>query len=99
MTAQDAVWYVHLNGANLGPLGVEDLRMQYQQRGIGRDTLVWKRGTPSWVALGDSELAEGLGIPKLSDIPPPLPGEPAPLPYSIPGSQMGEPTGPFGVAT
>jgi membrane protease subunit (stomatin/prohibitin family) len=62
-------FYVAINGQQQGPFGIDALRQKAQQGQIGRGTLVWRNGMPSWAALeGVPELA-----PVIANVPPPLP--------------------------
>jgi hypothetical protein len=62
-------YYVIVEGGRRGPFGKEELEGQ----GLRRDSLVWFKGLPDWVAAGR--------VPELLDVfdePPPVPGEAAP---------------------
>lgn len=64
------VYHYAVNGQQLGPVPIERLQELFANRTINRDTLVWKQGLSSWVALKDvEELKAFLG----GNTPPPLP--------------------------
>ena len=59
------------NGQQAGPVSFEQLKALFANRTINKDSLVWKQGMDSWVALKDvEELKSFLG----GSTPPPLPG-------------------------
>ncbi|MEM8847051.1 MAG: SPFH domain-containing protein [Bacteroidota bacterium] len=63
-------YFYALNGAQQGPVYIEQLRVLFANRTINRDTLVWKQGMANWDALQNvEELKSFLG----GSTPPPLP--------------------------
>ena len=65
------VYYYAVNGAQQGPVNLEQLRALFAARTINRESLVWKQGMANWAALQDvEELKSFLG----GNTPPPLPG-------------------------
>jgi hypothetical protein len=64
--AEDAVWYVGVDGQPRGPMTASDVRALQRKGTINYDTLVWKDGM-QWTPLRD---VKELWSP---DIPPPLP--------------------------
>lgn len=64
-------YYYALNGQQAGPVNFEQLSALFANRTVNKDTLVWKQGMQSWVALSEvEELKAFLG----GSMPPPLPG-------------------------
>lgn len=51
------MWYYALNNQQVGPVTEEVLAGLIQNKTINAQTLVWKEGLPSWVALGQTELS------------------------------------------
>lgn len=69
MPAQTLYHYA-VNAQQLGPAPIEKLQELFANRTINKDTLVWKQGLSTWVALKDvEELKAFLG----GSTPPPLP--------------------------
>ncbi len=65
-----AMYHFAVNGQQQGPVTIERLQELFANRTINKDTLVWKQGLSSWVALKDvEELKAFLG----GSTPPPLP--------------------------
>ncbi|WP_347373555.1 SPFH domain-containing protein [Aequorivita sp. Q41] len=66
-----AVQYFYAaNGAQVGPVGFEQLQALFANRTVNKDTLVWKAGLAEWTALQQiEELKSFLG----GNTPPPLP--------------------------
>ncbi len=66
-----AVQYFYAaNGAQVGPVGFEQLQALFANRTVNKDTLVWKAGLTEWTALQQiEELKSFLG----GNTPPPLP--------------------------
>jgi membrane protease subunit (stomatin/prohibitin family) len=66
-----AVQYFYaVNGAQQGPVGVDQLKALFANRTINKESLVWKQGMASWAALQEvEELKSFLG----GNTPPPLP--------------------------
>lgn len=63
-------YYYAVNGAQQGPVSIDQLRALFASRTINRDSLVWKQGMANWAALQDvEELKSFLG----GSTPPPLP--------------------------
>lgn len=74
-------YYLIAEGGRRGPFSKEELETQ----GLRRDTLVWFKGLPDWVAAGR--------VPELLDVfdePPPLPGEASPA-AMLPSEQFKDP--------
>jgi membrane protease subunit (stomatin/prohibitin family) len=64
-------YYYASNGQQMGPVSFEQLSALFANRSINRDSLIWKQGMASWLALKDvEELKVFLG----GNTPPPLPG-------------------------
>lgn len=67
--ARSSAWFHAADGSQRGPLDEETLHEAIAAERIRRDSLVWRRGMPDWVAAGD--------VPELQDVfatvPPPLP--------------------------
>ena len=69
MPAQ-VLYYYAVNGAQQGPVSIEQLRALFASRTINRESLVWKQGMSNWTALQEvEELKSFLG----GNTPPPLP--------------------------
>ena len=67
---QAVQFFYAVNGAQAGPVGMEQLRVLFANRTINKDTLVWKQGMANWSALNTvEELKPFLG----GNTPPPLP--------------------------
>ena len=65
------MYYYAVNGAQQGPVTLDQLRALFAGRTINRDSLVWKQGMANWTALQNvEELKSFLG----GNTPPPLPG-------------------------
>lgn len=66
-----AVQYFYaVNGAQAGPVSIEQLKSLFANRTVNKDTLVWKAGLAEWMALHQvEELKSFLG----GNTPPPLP--------------------------
>ena len=65
------LYYYAVNGAQQGPVSIEQLRALFASRTINRESLVWKQGMTNWTALQEvEELKSFLG----GNTPPPLPG-------------------------
>ena len=67
-----AVQYFYaVDGAQQGPVNMDQLKALFANRTINRDSLVWKQGMANWTALQEvEELKSFLG----GNTPPPLPG-------------------------
>ena len=67
-----AVQYFYAaNGAQQGPVGIDQLKALFANRTINKESLVWKQGMGNWTALQEvDELKSFLG----GNTPPPLPG-------------------------
>ncbi len=64
------LYYYALNGAQQGPVTLDQLRALFAGRTINRESLVWKQGMANWTALQEvEELKSFLG----GSTPPPLP--------------------------
>ena len=64
------LYYYAVNGAQQGPVSIEQLRALFASRTINRESLVWKQGMSNWAALQEvEELKSFLG----GNTPPPLP--------------------------
>ena len=64
------LYYYAVNGAQQGPVGIDQLRALFASRTINRESLVWKQGMSNWTALQEvEELKSFLG----GNTPPPLP--------------------------
>ena len=69
MPAQ-VLYYYAANGAQQGPVNIDQLKALFAGRTINKDSLVWKQGMGNWTALKDvEELKSFLG----GSTPPPLP--------------------------
>jgi membrane protease subunit (stomatin/prohibitin family) len=67
---QAVQYFYAANGAQAGPVGMEQLRALFANRTINKDSLVWKQGMDNWAALNSvAELKPFLG----GNTPPPLP--------------------------
>ena len=67
---QAVQYFYAANGAQVGPVGMEQLRALFANRTINKDSLVWKQGMDNWAALNSvEELKPFLG----GNTPPPLP--------------------------
>ena len=66
-----AVQYFYaVNGAQQGPVSIDQLKALFANRTINKESLIWKQGMPSWTALQNvEELKSFLG----GNTPPPLP--------------------------
>ncbi|WP_298323575.1 SPFH domain-containing protein [uncultured Dokdonia sp.] len=66
-----AVQYFYaVNGAQQGPVGIDQLKALFANRTINKESLVWKQGMAAWTALQEvEELKSFLG----GNTPPPLP--------------------------
>jgi len=71
MPAQTMYFYAS-NGTQHGPVSFEQMKSLFASRTINRDSLVWKQGMSTWMALKEvEELKSFLG----GNTPPPLPTE------------------------
>ncbi|EDM44359.1 hypothetical protein SCB49_05000 [unidentified eubacterium SCB49] len=67
---QAVQYFYAANGAQAGPVGIEQLRVLFANRTINKDSLIWKQGMSNWAALNTvEELKAFLG----GNTPPPLP--------------------------
>lgn len=76
-------WYYSLTGTDeLGPVALDELRRLVLERRLTASHMVWREGTPQWVAAG--------GIQQLFPAEPaPIPVEPVgPLEYQTPWAQI-----------
>lgn len=63
-------YFYALNGAQAGPVSIEQLKGLFANRTINKDTLIWKAGLSEWTKLQEvEELKSFLG----GNTPPPLP--------------------------
>lgn len=68
---REATYYYERGGQPVGPVSLAELSEQIRQGVVTTDTLVWKSGTPNWVAAKDvQELAA-----VIAERPPPVPPE------------------------
>ena len=65
--SEEAIWFYESNGEREGNLCVAEIIVLINQGTITQGTQVWKRGTPAWIAVEESELSQ-----YLYDVPPPL---------------------------
>ena len=63
----DEVWYYAAKGSREGPVAATTISGLMEAQEIDATTLVWKKGMPKWIPLGESELAVEV------DTAPPLP--------------------------
>lgn len=69
---EDAIYFIHIEGEQKGPLRLEQL----SEYGLTRDTMIWRRGMPSWVKAHTlPEVAAIIESP--AQVEPPVP-EPTP---------------------
>jgi hypothetical protein len=66
---QAAGYFVVVNGAQSGPLGVSDLSAKIAAGQLTRQTLVWKQGMAAWTAA--ESVADLVGL--FAAAPPPVP--------------------------
>jgi uncharacterized RDD family membrane protein YckC len=90
-------WYVRMGDAAVGPHAREDVERMRRSGELEATTLVWREGTPAWVAYADSGLhAAPPPFPESTPgaapsvvVPPPLPpGTPVPAP--MPGDAFAQ---------
>lgn len=61
--ADEAVWYVVIDGAQTGPLSPSEVRVQFDAGTIDAETFAWREGMDDWVRMADvPELAGLLGL-------------------------------------
>ncbi|QIS13261.1 SPFH domain-containing protein [Nocardia arthritidis] len=73
---QQQVFHFELNGQAAGPFPIDQLRQYVSSDQLTRDTNVWSEGMAGWAAAST--------VPALQTLfaaPPPLPGNPPPLPH------------------
>jgi len=89
--APSAQYFYSENGRPVGPLSLEEIKAKIAAGVIKADTLVWKGGSPSWVAAKDlPEIATILaGGPVPAPAPAPAP-PPAPTPNPVAAGCMGK---------
>ena len=63
-------YFLNINGANVGPLTEEEIRMKVKTGEANPSTLMWKEGMPQWVPLGSSPF---MAAPPLQAVPSPQP--------------------------
>lgn len=51
-----ALWFVHINGNNEGPMGEADLKAKVQRGEVAATHLVWREGWPQWRPLSAAGL-------------------------------------------
>ncbi|WP_443939230.1 SPFH domain-containing protein [Pedobacter sp. MW01-1-1] len=66
----EAQYYYSLNGQQMGPVSLNQLRDLYLNKSIGNDSLVWKQGMSAWAVLHTIEELKSFST---SSTPPPLP--------------------------
>lgn len=76
-----SVWYRIQNGQQVGPLADEAIREQCRNGQLKRTDHVWKEGDPSWMPVGESELAAL--FPPAPPAPAPGPTPPPPPPHLL----------------
>ncbi|HVI57915.1 MAG TPA: RDD family protein [Luteimonas sp.] len=72
-------WYVRMGDAAVGPRTREEVERMHGEGTLEASTLVWREGTPAWVAYADSGLGAS-GPPSFPASPPPLPAAAMPTP-------------------
>lgn len=70
-------WYVSRESKPVGPLSRAEVEALWMDGSIDRDTLVWKEGNSTWVALADADLII-LSPPPLPSVHPRPPAIPVP---------------------
>lgn len=63
-------WHYESKGKRLGPVGSAEIKTHIASGLLERNSIVWKKGTPSWVTLEKTDF-----LPLLSESPPPLTGD------------------------
>ena len=61
-------WYYKNEGKQIGPVVVGEIKVQVEAGDLSYGDMVWKKGSPAWIKLEDSDLKH-----LLADQPPPLP--------------------------
>lgn len=87
-TVGEAEWYYVGQYGELGPLSLEQMRDLIQDKVIGPDTYVWRRGMTDWIqADGVAELRARISQ-EMTTPPPPPPGSTRPAVPVAPMSQI-----------
>lgn len=75
-----AEWYFSRDGAQLGPVTLEELKRQIQAGTLTRETLIWKEDMVEWTPAGQVKEVFSVPppLPAAAKAPPPLPNTPAP---------------------
>jgi uncharacterized membrane protein len=70
-------WHYMKNGAQTGPVTEDELKAQISSGAVKSDTLVWREGLTSWVAVNTLPEFAGIAAPAM----PPPPPTPSPTPH------------------
>jgi len=65
---EQADWYYEKDGRQIGPVSGSDIKASVETGFLSYSSMVWKRGSPSWVKLENSALKHLL----LGNVPPPI---------------------------
>jgi hypothetical protein len=72
--AEDAAWLYAHNGARIGPVGVDMIRLLVANGTINEQTMVWRFGIGDWLPIHRTELASLVASASAPVTPPPLTG-------------------------
>jgi hypothetical protein len=59
---EEGMWYYELNGQPFGPVSKQTVAEAIRNGKVNASTLVWHEGMTTWVQLGESELADLVGL-------------------------------------
>lgn len=76
----DVEWFYSFNGAQYGPVSLDDLKRQVRSGSVTRETLVWNEGMAEWTPAGQVKevFAAPPPLSAAAKAPPPLPNAPTP---------------------
>lgn len=64
-------YFLAINGQQVGPLAVADIKHKVQQNEVNRSTLAWTEGMANWTPVSDIDELK----PLFASMPPPIPGQ------------------------
>lgn len=67
---QQTQYFVAINGQQVGPMPVADIKQKVQAKEVSRDSLVWCEGMANWTKAGEVDELKSI----FASMPPPLPG-------------------------
>ena len=68
LNSEQPDWYYEKDGKQIGPVSLKEIKASIETGFLSYGSMVWKRGSPSWVKLENSALKHSL----LGNVPPPI---------------------------